>query len=428
MLLGNMFQQLYIVVDSWFVGNYIGKEALAVVGAAYPIVSVLISFVIGVSAGFTIIVSQYFGAKKYDKIRLAVETIYLFLIVAALIVTFFGIMFSDWIFEFTDLPMKIRPQASVYLSIYLSGIIFFFGFNGTSAILRGVGDSKTPLFFLSLASVTNILLDYVFIVLLQWGVRGAAYATILAQGGALLAVLIYLNRCNKLISIRRWRISFDPEIFKVSLKIGLPSGFQQSIVSLGMVVLLSFVNQFGVNAVAAYTLAMRIDTLAIMPAINFATALSTYVGQNLGAGKIHRLKPGLYATFAMTNIIAVFISLSVIIFRSELMSLFTDEYKVIEIGSEYLAIVGSFYVLFASMLVFGAVMRGSGDTLTPMFITLFALWVARIPAAFLMSQEFGVEGIWWAVPVGWGIGLALNIFYYLTGKWKDKVIVRNSSS
>jgi putative MATE family efflux protein len=424
MLVGNIFQQLYNVIDSWFVGNYIGKEALAAVGASFPIIFALISFVIGIANGFTIIISQFFGAKDNKKVRITVETMYIFLFFAAIIVTISGIFLSEAVFRLTDLPEEILPQATLYLNVYLAGIVLFFGFNGTSAILRGLGDSMTPLYFLAISSVMNILFDYLFIVIFNWGISGAAIATILAQGGAFITAILYLNNRNKLISITTWRMRFDREIFKTSLRIGLPTGFQQTFVALGMIALFAIVNQYGTDTVAAYSLAMRIDSLASMPAMNFAAALTTYVGQNIGAGKISRIRSGLIATFIMSNIVAIVITVLIIIFRNELMAFFTDEQNVVEIGARYLVIVASFYMVFTAMFTFGGVMRGAGDTLIPMFITLFALWGVRIPVAWYLSDKIGVDGIWWAVPIGWAIGLILSISYYLTGRWKTKSIVK----
>ncbi|NOX46620.1 MAG: MATE family efflux transporter [Chlorobi bacterium] len=427
MLLGNVFQQMYNIVDSIIIGQFIGKEALAAVGASFPLLFTLISLVIGFATGATILVAQYFGAKKMEKVKRTIDTLYIVLFVASVIISLLGWYYSEAIFRLIQLPEDVIPYASLYFKIYILGLVFFFGFNGTSAILRGLGDSKTPLYFMMVSTVTNIILDYVFVAHFHWGIAGVAYATIISQGGAFITAILYLNKYHDVVKLSLLRITFDRKIFKQSLRIGLPSGFQQSIVAIGLLALVWIVNLFGTDVIAAYSIAMRIDSLAAMAAMNFAAALATFVGQNLGANKPERVKAGLIATLKITSLIAVSISLVALIFSSNLMSLFTTDENVIRIGSEYLVIVGAFYILFSVLFAFNGVMRGAGDTLVPMFITLIALWVIRIPAAYFLSRHFGVTGIWWATPIGWFIGMTLSYLYYLTGRWKKKSIVKYDS-
>ncbi|MFC2101062.1 MATE family efflux transporter [Bacteroidota bacterium] len=425
MLLGNVFQQLYNIVDSIIVGNYIGKEALAAVGASFPIIFMLISFVIGIASGSTIIISQYFGAKNIKNVIRTIDTMYIFMFFAAIFVSVLGILFSGLIFKLINIPEDVYPLAKTYLNIYLVGIVLFFGFNGTSAILRGLGDSKTPLYFLIASTLANIGFDLLFVVVFKWGIAGAAYATILSQGGAFVTAILYLNRTHKIINLSWRKLVFDREIFRKSLKIGLPSGFQQTFVSLGILALFWIVNYYGTNTIAAFSVASRIDSFAAMPAMNFAAALSTFVGQNIGANKIDRVKYGLRATFIMTSIVSLTATIVAILFAKPLMGMFTTDQEVIEIGATYLTIVSSFYILFSTMFVIGGVLRGAGDTLVPMFITLFALWVIRIPASYYLSKGIGVTGIWWGVPTGWFVGIVLSYIYYKTGKWKTKAVVQH---
>jgi putative MATE family efflux protein len=424
MLIGNVFQQLYSVVDSIIVGNFLGKEALAAVGASFPLLFMLISFVIGIASGSTIIISQYFGAKDMDKLRRTIDTMWVFLFFASIAITFLGIVFSENIFKLIRLPADVMPQALLYFNVYMGGIILFFGFSATSAILRGLGDSKTPLYFLVIATITNILLDLLFIVVFKWGIAGAAIATIISQGGAFVTAVIYLNRTHDVFNLSWRKIEFDRKIFRKSLNIGLPSGFQQTFVSLGMLALFRIVNDFGTDTVAAYSVALRIDSLASLASMNFGAALSTYVGQNLGAGKPERVYAGLMATLKMSSLVSLAVTLVVILFRHQLMGMFTSEPEVIRIGAEYLLIVCSFYVVFSAMFVIGGLLRGAGATLIPMFITLFALWVIRIPSSWMLSRQMGAAGIWWAIPLGWAIGAGFTWVYYLTGSWRKKVVVQ----
>ena len=424
MLLGNVFQQLYNIVDSVIIGRFIGKEALAAVGASFPILFAVISLVIGFATGATIIVAQYFGAKQMEKVKRTIDTFYIVMFFASLFFSAVGIWFSDDLFRLIQLPEDVLPYASLYLKIYLSGLVFFFGFNGTSAILRGLGDSKTPLYFLILSTFANIFLDILFVVVFKWGIAGVAIGTILSQGGAFITAIVYLNKYHKVVKFSFKGMVFDRDIFKKSVRIGLPSGLQQSFVAVGLLALIWIVNLFGTDVIAAYSIAMRIDSLAMMAAMNFASALATFVGQNLGANKPERVRSGLIATLKMTTIISISISFIAIFFSDKLMGMFTTDENVIAIGARYLIIVSSFYVMFSTLFVFNSVMRGAGDTLIPMFITLLALWVVRIPAAYFLSRHFGVDGIWWSTPMGWFVGMTFSFLYYMTGRWKRKAVVK----
>lgn len=428
MLLGNVFQQLYNVTDSIIVGRFLGKEALAAVGASFPLIFMLVSFIIGIASGSTIIIAQYFGAKDMAKVRRSMDTMYIFLFFASLLVGILGIAFSEPIFRLIRLPEEVIPQAALYMQVYFTGILFFFGFNGTSAVLRGLGDSKTPLYFLIISTLTNIVFDLLFVVVFKWGIAGAAMATVLSQAGAFVTLVIYLNKKHPLINLSWRKLAWDREVFRESIRIGVPTGFQQTFVSLGMLALLRIVNDFGTDTVAAYSVAGRIDGLASLPAMNFGQALSTYTGQNIGARKINRVGEGLRATLRMSSVVAVVTSLIIMIFREPLMTLFTSDPEVIQIGARYLLIVGGFYVLFSSMFVIGGVMRGAGDTIVPMFITLLSLWLFRIPLVAILSRSIGVDGIWWAIPIAWFMGMTLSFLYYRTGKWKTKTVVKFRNS
>ena len=423
MVLGNIFQQLYNVVDSIVVGNYVGTEALAAVGASFPIIFTLISLIIGIATGSTIVISQYFGAKKIEQVKKAIDTLFIFLFFASIFVGTLGIIFAEDVFRLIKLPEEAMTDAVLYLRIYLSGLIFFFGFNGTSAVLRGLGDSKTPLYFMIISTIVNIGLDLLFVIVFQWGIEGVALATLIAQAGAFFTAVIYLNRTHEVIRFTLRKLQFDRVIFKQNTRIGFPIGFQQAFVALSMMVMYWLVNPFGTDTAAAYSVVFRIDAFAAMPAMNFAAALAAFVGQNLGANKPERIKKGLIATLYMTSIIALTVAVISFTFARPLMSLFSDDQNVINIGVEYLRIVSFFYIGFTTMFTIGGVMRGAGDTLIPMIITFIALWVVRVPLCYYLSQEMGVVGIWWGIPIAWIVGLTLSYLYYLTGKWKTKSVL-----
>ncbi|MBC8344025.1 MAG: MATE family efflux transporter [Bacteroidetes bacterium] len=426
MLLGNLFQQLYNIVDSAVIGQFVGTEALAAVGASFPLIFVLISLIIGLASGSTIIISQYYGAKEIDNVKKTIETMFIYLFFASIAVSIIGISLSGPIFKLIDIPADVMPQAKIYFNIYIGGIVLLFGFNGTAAILRGLGDSKTPLYFMMIATIMNIGLDLLFILVFKWGVVGAAVATLISQGGAFITSIIYLNRTHDIFQLTVSKLRFDRDIFKKSMRIGLPSGFQQTFVALGMLALLKIVNIYGTTTLAAYTVAGRIDMFAALPAMNFAAALSAFVGQNMGANKIERVRNGYRATLMLSSGISIAVTILVVIFGESLMRLFSQNPDVVSTGVEYLVIVSSFYIIFSFMFVNNAVLRGAGDTIVPMIITLLALWVVRVPASYLLSLKYGEIGIWWGVPAAWLVGAVMSYIYYKSGKWKNKGVVQHN--
>lgn len=424
MLIGNVFQQLYNVVDSIVIGRFLGNEALAAVGASFPLIFTLISLVIGLTTGGTVIISQYFGARRLEMVEKAIHTVYIVLFWASLLLMLLSWLLGSFVFRLIDLPEDVIPQAVRYFNVYAAGYLFFFGFQGTSAILRGLGDSKTPLYFLIVSTIMNIILDLLFVAVFGWGIEGVAVATIIAQAGAFVTLVLYLNNRNELLRFRPMQMTFDRSIFKRSLQIGLPTGFQQTFVALGMLALYKVVNMFGTTVIAAYAVAMRIDSFASLPAMNFSAALSSFVGQNIGAGQFDRVKKGLMATLRMTSIFSLAVTVVAWLFSAPIMRMFTADEAVVAVGRDYLHIVSIFYVLFSAMFVLNGMLRGAGDTLIPMFVTLFSLWVVRVPVSFFLAKHLGPVGIWWGIPVAWALGALFSYLYYRTGRWKTKRVVR----
>ncbi|RKD87915.1 MATE family efflux transporter [Mangrovibacterium diazotrophicum] len=425
LVLGNIFQNLYNIVDSVIVGNFLGKEALGAVGASFPIIFTLISMVIGIGSGASTVISQFFGAKQVDQVRRTIDTIFTFFLFASILVTLIGILCSKSIFLLLQLPDEMLPEAVTYLNIYLTGMFFFFGFAGISSILRGMGDAKTPLWFMILSTVVNIFFDLLFVVVFKWGIEGVAFATVVAQAIAFFSATWYLNKKHPVINLSFRKYIFDREIFKSCVKIGLPTGFQQSFIAFGMMAIMGIVNTFGTNAVAAYTAAMRVDSFAKMPALTFSSALSSFVGQNLGAFQEKRARKGLKITIGFSLAYAVFISIIIIVFGKYIIQIFTPDQHVIAIGQDYLVIVSSFYLLLSIMFSLTGFLRGAGATFIPMLTTLLSLYLVRIPLAFWLSGKIGVNGIWWAEPAGWFIGMVILIVYYFTGRWKGRVVVKS---
>lgn len=429
MLLGNVFLQLYNVIDSIIVGRYIGKAALAGMVASTQVAMVVVALVVGIGVGGTVVVAQYFGARSYRKVQQASDTVTLFMLAMSLALGGVGMLLGDHILDLIQLPEEARCYAKPYLSVYFGGMVTMFGYSATSSVLRGVGDSKTPLYALIIATVANVALDLLFILVFGLGTGSVALATVISHGLAWLFVVAYARRREHLPSFNLLRAKFSYPVFRQAISIGLPSGIQQTFVAVGMAALFGIINTFGVDVAAGYGAATRIDMFAMLPAMNFAAALSTFTGQNLGAGKLQRVKKGLYATLAMSGVVCVAISLLIVALRRPLIGLFTDAANeaVIDVGAQYLAIVCSFYVIFSSMFVLNGLHRGAGASLFPMLTTLLSLWIVRIPVACFLSHSdrLGYPGTFWAVPIAWGVGLAMAIIYYFSGRWKSKALVNS---
>lgn len=422
MLLGNIFQQFYNMVDSFVVGRFVGTTALAAVGTSFPVIFLMLALILGVTSGSTVLIAQFFGAKDLASVRKVVSTSYLFLLAAGIIMSVVGIAATPAILRLLAVPDAIKPEAGSYLQIIFAGMLTTFGYNGVASMLRGLGDSRTPLYLLIAATLINVVLDLVFVVAFRWGVAGAAWATVISQGISFIGVLVVLNRKNELMRIDRTGLSWDKESFSRMLKIGLPSGVQQTLVSLGMMTLTRLVNEFGAATMAAYTAATRLESIASMPAMNLSMAVTTFTGQNIGAGKTERVRRGHLSALVVSVSISLVITLAVILFGRPLMGIFTTDPEVIRIGGEYLVIVGLFYWLFAMMFINNGVMRGAGDVFIPMFTTIMAFWLVRIPCALLFTRVFGMgsQGVWWSIPTGWAVGCLYTTLYYRSGKWKLK--------
>jgi len=425
MLLGNLFQQLYQIVDTIIVGNILGKEALAAVGASSPIVFVLISLVVGVTSGFTIVIAQYYGAGQLENIRKTKDTMNLVVVVSSLVISAISLVSSRVLFQLMNIPEEILDMAISYFNIYVSGIVFIFVFHSSASMLRGLGDSVTPLRFLIFSCCANILLDLLFIVGFGWGVEGAAWATIIAQCMVTIGLLLYMGKTKPLIGFNMTHPKFNLQSFKTSVNIGLPTGIQQTSVALSSMVLMGLVALFGTDSLAAYTAAGRIESLALMPAMSFGAALSAFTGQNLGAKRPHRVRQGLRATLTISSLVAIGCSLIMVLFGKTIMIAFATqaETEVIHQGAQYLWITGAGYLLFSTMFCLMGVMRGAGDTFTLMLITFSTQIIVRVPLAWFLSRFMGPTGIWCSIPLSWGIGCLSMFVYYRTGRWKEKVII-----
>jgi len=303
-LIGNLFQQLYNIIDSIIVGNFLGKNDLAAVGFSFNITLLLLALSMGITMGTSIIISQYYGAKDMHSIKKAIDTSYVFSFILSIIVTVLGICFSESILIFFKVPSEVLPLAKVFLNTILIGTVCSFGYNTITNVLRGLGDSKTSVYFLIISAILNIILDIVFVILLKMGIQGAALGTVISQTFAFIGTYTYMNRIYPQCRFNIKHIEFDNKILKLSLKIGIPSVMQQLFISIGFLTVQVLINSFGASAMAAYTVASKIDSFAEIPTINLGKALSNFVAQNIGANLHNRVNKGYSASLIMGTVIS----------------------------------------------------------------------------------------------------------------------------
>lgn len=418
LLLGNVFQQLYSTVDAMAVGLKLGKSALAAVGVSGPIVFFMISLIMGLTMGGGVLVSQYFGAKDHERLRRAMHSNYFFVGISSVAVTVVGLLLAEPILRLIGTPADVLDQAVVFLRVTFAGMVFVFGYNAISANMRSLGDSRTPLYFLIFASLLNIGLVLLFVFPLGWGIAGSAWATLIAQAVAFFCSLAYIQRKGGLLRIEWRRLRWEREEMRKILGMSLPSAFQMGMVSLSFIALNAIINPFGTEVLAGYTAAGRLDSFALLPAMNLSMAIATFVGQNMGAGKPERIRRGLAATLAIGGVLSVLTTLLFVLAPASLVGLFENDPAVLRHGVSYLLIVAPFYLLFMVMFVVNGALRGAGAANFSMFATLVATWLARLPASYLFSRWLGADGIWWGIPVGWTVATILALSYYASGRWR----------
>ena len=392
LLVGNLLQQFYNITDSIIVGQFLGKEALAAVSASFFIYSFIISLVIGVGSGTTVVISQLFGAKQYQKVQLAFSSFFIFMLVGGIILSIAGIIFAEPVFRLTNTPEEVIPQAVAYFRIYIGGTFLFVTFNSIISILRGVGESVRPMLFILITTVLNIAFDLLFILVFKWGIEGAARATVVSQGIGMCIALAYVNNTHPLLSIKKQDMLFDWKLFKESLKIGLPTSVQQCAIALGLIALLGIVNSFGTNTLTAYGAAGKIDTIITQAVLTLSGALAAFCGQNIGAGRLDRVKKGVQFTMYTNIALGLLTFAAVYLFGNEMMRIFTKDIDVVAIGKEYLLIIGGFFIVHGALNVYNGALRGAGDTLFPMITSLVCLWLIRIPLAYYLSSWLGRNG------------------------------------
>jgi len=423
LLIGNILQQTYNLIDSIIVGQFLGKQALAAVSASFFIYYFIISLIIGIGSGITVVVSQYYGAKQYDKVQHTFSSFFICMLISGILLSLFGFLFAEKFFEITQTPEEVIPEAVRYFKIYIIGTFLFITFNSIISILRGIGDSTRPMYFILITAILNVIFDLLFIILFKWDIEGVALATIIAQGIGMCISLIYIHKRHPVLSIRKKDLVFDWKLFAKGLKIGLPTSIQQCSISLGLIALLGIVNSFGTDTLTAYGAAGKIDTLITQAILTSSSALAAFCGQNIGATDFERVRKGVFFCIKI-NILFCTVALVIIyFFGSDIMKIFTADKNVIAIGYEYLLITGSFFMVHGALNILNGALRGAGDTLFTMVTSIITFWLARIPLAYYLSNLWGTAGIWWAINFSIGAGLIVTFIYYKTGHWKKRAVI-----
>ena len=418
LLIGNLLQQMYYLVDSIIVGHFLGKEALAAVSASFFFYYFIISLVIGIGSGITVVISQYYGAKKYEKVQSAFSSSLIFTLLIGIFLTVAGVLFSELLFRLTGTPEEVIPGAVRYFRIFIGGTVIYILLNSLLSVFRGMGDSTRPMIFIFITSLLNVALDILFIIVFKWDLEGVAFATVLAQATGVAASLVYLHKRHPILSLKRKDLVFDRSLFMRGVKIGFPTSIQQCSLSIGLLALLAVVNQFGTDTLTAYGAAGKIDSLITQAILMLSSAISAFCGQNMGAGSVSRVHRGVRFAMLINVIFSLTVFSLIRFFGREMMMIFTSDETVIGIGNEYLLIVGAFFVLHGAMNVMNGAMRGAGDTLFAMITGVVTFWLIRIPLAYFLSEQLGYNGIWWSIGISVTIGFLATTIYYLSGKWK----------
>ena len=422
MLFSVMFQQIYNIADSMIAGRFAGENALAAVGASYPITIIFMAFAVGMNLGASVVVSRLFGAEDRGGVKRAVTTAFLSSMVLGIMLTLFGYFFNHQMMRWIRTPQNIMADGVLYLKIYIFGIIFLMLYNVCTGVFTALGDSKTPLYFLLGSSAGNIILDYIFVAKFQWGVSGVAWATFIAQGvSAVLALVTLLGRLQKFAGKEKqpW---FDKKLFAQIMAIAIPSILQQSVLSVGNLFVQGIVNQFGSAVVAGYSGAIKLNTFAINIFMTLGSCLSSYTAQNIGAGKKERIPLGFRTGLKLSELTALPFVILYFVFSRQMMGLFlgAESVETISAGMAFLKIVSPWYFMIAIKLMTDGIIRGSGAMVYFVVATVPDL-ILRIGFALVLTKSFGSTGIWMAWPFGWIVATTLTlIFYRKLGYKNDK--------
>ncbi|WIV13740.1 MATE family efflux transporter [Proteiniborus sp. MB09-C3] len=434
MLIGNIAQQFYNTADSIIVGKYVGDFALAAVGSAAPILNLLLVLFVGISVGAGIMVAQYFGAKDREKLSHTIGICISLTAIASIAIMIIGPIVTRPLLNFLNTPDTIIDWCADYLIIYFVGIAGFAYYNILSGVLRGLGDSLSALIFLLASTIINVILDILFVAKLNMGVPGVALATIIAQGISAVLCIIKLIKMKSNFELKWKMLKLNKEYSYRLIKLGLPSGLTQAIFSLAMIVVQSLTNSFGELVIACNVIVMRVDGFAMMPNFSFGSAMTTYTGQNIGAKKIDRVEKGTKDGTMIAVGVSTMITILILIFGRYLMAVFTDTIELIDLSMHMMRILAVGYIAMAVTQSLSGVMRGAGDTMTPMWISLITTVVIRVPVAYSIayltrSAAYPTgrpEATFISLLVSWTMGAIITTIYFKKGKWRTKGLVNES--
>lgn len=420
LILGNIFQQFYNIVNAVVVGRFVGEDALASVGASYSITNVFIAIAIGGGIGSSVVVSQFLGAKQMGNMKTAISTTLINFLFIGVLLGGLGILFNDRILNWMNTPENVFHDASVYLRIYFVGLPFLFMYNVQASVFQALGDSKTPLYLLFFSSLLNVVLDLVLVIRFSMGVSGVAAATLTAQGmSAVLSFFFLLKRLRTYEVSEPFRF-YDWDMMLHMMRVAIPSILQQSIVYIGMLLVQSVVNAFGSAVMAGYAAGTRIDSICMVPMLALGTAISTYTAQNIGAGRFDRVRTGYRSCFVMAGVFAVMIWVIMELWGSFFIRSFLNESSAetaFRTGISYIRFLSFFYFFLGLKVITDGLLRGAGDVMVFTAANLVNL-VIRVSAAFVFAPVIGVQAVWFSVPLGWAANYIISFLRYLTGKWE----------
>ena len=413
LLIGNLFQQLYNTVDTWVVGNYVSNEAYSAVGTVGPIINMLIGFFLGLSSGAGVVISQYYGARQHDKVQETVHTAILMTMIIGVVFTAIGIVMIPLMLKLINMPATVIGEATTYLSIYFAGLLGLMLYNIGAGILRAVGDSQRPFYFLVVCAVLNTILDLVFVLVFDMGVAGVALATILSQAISAILILITLIRSDSCIhlDIRKLKIHF-PMLRKI-FKVGIPAALQMAITSFSNIFVQSYINFFGENCMSGWTTYAKVDQLLFLPMQSISLASTTFMGQNLGKNQVQRAKKGVAVSLLLAMVSTVVLMIPVLLFSPQIVAFFNDKPEVVEYGSMLLRWLSPFYILCCFNQIYSGALRGAGNTKAPMIIMLTSFVAFRQVYLFVMARLCNeIIPIAMSYPAGWLLCSLLTAIYY----------------
>lgn len=418
LVLGNIFQQLYNAVDSMIVGNFVGKEALAAVTSSSPIINLLISFFMGLSVGAGVVIARYFGARDETSLSDSIHTSMCMIVIAGIVMTFAGVLLTPFILRWIGVPDDVMADSILYLRIYFYGILGVMIYNMGSGVLRALGDSRTPLFFLILSSLINVALDYGFVVWFHMGIAGVAWATLIAQGISALLIWALMMKGNALYRLRFSQLKIHGHILGEVVRVGLPSGIQNAIVSFSNLIVQSNINAFGSAAMAGCGAYTKIDGFAILPAMSYSMAITTFTGQNLGAGKPQRVRQGMRACLILTVCTSLLISALLFLFGDAALRIFSNDPQVLFYGHTMLTLLAPGYFLLAISHAVSGVLRGANRAASAMVI-IIACWCGLRMAWIMLTVPLfhSIETVLLGWPLSWLVSTVIFILYYRRGSW-----------